>query len=243
MSAKPLHSSGAHDPIDSAATLALLTSEIAQEGPRRAVGANLRALRAALHRIPRTERIPAHVTTAHRSAAAESDDLIEVFTELVATTLTEHQRLELAQVLIGTVTGRDQVRERVRRTGRESILGSFELLDSIEVAEILAPTSRPTRSVAQKRRKAGELIGLPVSSRPDYRYPAFQLNRTQHRIHPMVRYANMRLQVDGDPYGAASWWLTPVDILDGRSPMQDLEAGELTEIAVDNILDAARRGM
>lgn len=244
MTANAMRAAAAHSPVDPAAALDLLTAEIAQQGSRRAVGANLRVLRAALHRAPRPGRTSTQGPVSLRGGAAESNDLIGVFTELVATTLTERQCLELAQVLIGTVTGQgDRARDRAREAGRESILESFELLDSMQVAEVLAPTSRPTRSVAQKRRKAGELIGLPVSARPDYRYPAFQLDRERHRIHPLVRHANRRLDVEHDPYGAASWWLTPVSILDGRSPLEDLEAGELTDIAIDNILDAGRRGM
>lgn len=58
-----------------------------------------------------------------------------------------------------------------------------------------------------------------------------------------MKYANRQLAVAADPYGAASWWLTGTEILDGRSPLEDLEAGELTEIAIDNVLDVARRGM
>lgn len=58
-----------------------------------------------------------------------------------------------------------------------------------------------------------------------------------------MKYANRRLAVAQGLYGAASWWPTGTDILDGRSPLEDLEAGELTEIAGDNVPDTARRGM
>lgn len=39
----------------------------------------------------------------------------------------------------------------------------------------------------------------------------------------------------------ASWWLTKSDLLDGGSPLADLESGDLTEIAVDNLTQV--RGM
>nr|WP_280764252.1 hypothetical protein [Prescottella agglutinans] len=243
MAADLLSTAGAaHDPIDAAATVEVYAAEITAAGAERTVRSNLALLTAALHKVGGR---PTFIT--RRPAAREAnrnDDLVAAFTELGVTTLTEQQRLQLAQDLIGSVTGHDDSpRERVRAQGRESILGSFEVLDSMDVSDILAPTSAPTRSVAQKRRKAGELIGLPVGTRPDYRYPAFQFDRAQHRIHPLVKHANRRLDVHNDPYGAASWWLTPTDILDGRSPLEDLEAGDLTEIAIDNILDTARRGM
>lgn len=244
MAADALSAAGAaRDPIDAAATVEVYAAEIAVAGAERTVRSNLALLTAALHKVGGR---PVFVTrrTAARAASSVQDDLVAAFTELGMTTLTEQQRLQLAQDLIGTVTGHnDSPRERTRAEGRESLLESFELLDSMDVSDVLAPTSAPTRSVAQKRRKAGDLIGLPIGTRPDYRYPAFQLDRAQHRIHPLVKHANNRLDVENDPYGAASWWLTTTEILDGRSPLEDLEAGDLTEIAIDNVLDTARRGM
>lgn len=47
--------------------------------------------------------------------------------------------------------------------------------------------AEPIRSVAQKRRKVGELIGLPIGTCPDYRYPVFQFNRTRHKIYDLVK--------------------------------------------------------
>ncbi|GAB2643602.1 hypothetical protein ABI214_12605 [Prescottella soli] len=126
---------------------------------------------------------------------------------------------------------------------RRLILDSFVVVDSTELARILAPTAASISSVAQKRRAAGDLIGLPVDTRPNYLYPVFQFDTCRHKIHDVVRHANRRLYVDTDPYGAASWWLTAADMLDGNSPLEDLEAGQLTEIAVDNVIDHARQGM
>lgn len=117
------------------------------------------------------------------------------------------------------------------------------MIDSKEVARILAPTSEANRSVAQKRCAAGDLVGLSIGARPNYLYPTFQFDTQRHKIHDVVRHANRRLYVDRDPYGAASWWLTPVDSLDGNSPLKDLEAGDLTVIAVDNAIDHTRQGM
>ncbi|QDQ98684.1 hypothetical protein [Tomitella fengzijianii] len=179
-----------------------------------------------------------------RRTAGRTHGLVSVFVDLGVATLSEQQRLELAQDLIGTVTGHDaDRREKARAEGRESIFSAFDVLDSKEVSRILAPTSAPARSVAQKRRKAGELIGLPVGKRPDFRYPDFQFDRAQQRVRSLVAHANRRLDVANDPYGAASWWLTPADVLDDRSPLEDLEAGILTEVAIDNVLDDVRRGM
>ncbi|WP_137875452.1 hypothetical protein [Rhodococcus sp. Q] len=123
------------------------------------------------------------------------------------------------------------------------ILDSLVVVDSTEVTRILASTASSIPSTAQKCRLAVDLIGLPVGARPNYLYPVFQFDARRHKIHDVVRHANRRLYVDADPYGAASWWLTASDMLDGNSPLEDLESGQLTEIAVDNLIDHARHGM
>ncbi|PTR24211.1 hypothetical protein C8K36_108226 [Rhodococcus sp. OK519] len=158
----------------------------------------------------------------------------------------ERQRLPARTVL-------DQVRGSLAcmATSRQSdldiakrlILDSLVVVDSTEVARILAPAAASTPSVAQEHRQAGDLIGLPVGARPNYLYPVFQFDTCRHRIYDVVRHANRRLYVGADPYGSASWWLTATDMLDGNSPLEDLEAGQFTEIAVDNVIDHARRGM
>ncbi|WP_345340794.1 hypothetical protein [Rhodococcus olei] len=174
-------------------------------------------------------------------AGESGGDVVTALTQFSAAALSQTERLQLAQSLIATVT--DAGDAGPRATARRSVLDALDVIDSREVATILAPTSEPIRSVAQKRRKAGELIGLPIGARPDYRYPLFQFDRARHKIHDLVKYANRRLAVAEDPYGAVSWWLTASEILDGPSPLEDFEAGELTEIAIDNVLDVARRGM
>ncbi|ORM02900.1 hypothetical protein [Prescottella equi] len=123
------------------------------------------------------------------------------------------------------------------------ILDSLVVVDSTGVARILGSTASSIPSIAQKHCLAGDLIGLPVGARPNYSYPVFQFDTCRHKIHDVVRHANRRLYVGTDPYGAASWWLTASDMLDGNSPLEDLEAGQLTEIAIDNLIDHARHGL
>ncbi|MFB9782844.1 hypothetical protein [Rhodococcus baikonurensis] len=202
----------------------------------------------------------------HAHAIAEQhtpdSDIVNIVAELSVASLPGAQRLALAQLLIASVAVSEEVSKTTSGTmigcdpreadtskssrlagARESILDALDVVDSKGVARILAPTSEAPRSVAQKRRKAGELIGLPIGARPNYRYPVFQFDTERHKIHDVVRHANLRLHVENDPYGAASWWMTTTELLDGNSPLEDLEAGQLTEIAVDNVLDYARRGM
>ncbi|MDF3313006.1 hypothetical protein P3H15_49725 [Rhodococcus sp. T2V] len=234
------------DPV----VVARMSESIRVEGLERALGTYFAEFRLALvqasgktpERGPRVARAGrAGPELAALGAEEASGDVVTALTQFSAAALSQTERLQLAQSLIATVT--DTHDTGLRASARRSVLDALEVIDSKEVAAILAPTSEPIRSVAQKRRKAGELIGLPVGARPDYRYPLFQFDRARHQIYDLVKYANRRLAVAADPYGAASWWLTATEILDGRSPLEDLEAGELTEIAIDNVLDVARRGM
>lgn len=70
--------------------------------------------------------------------------------------------------------------------------------------------------------------------------PGTSFGAQRHKIRDGVRHANLRLYLDRDAYGAASWWLIPGRVLDGNHQLEDLEAGDLTMIAVDNVIDLAR---
>lgn len=117
----------------------------------------------------------------------------------------------------------------------------LEGVDSKEVARILAPTSEANRRIAQKRRAVGDPIGLPIRARPNYLCAASQFDTQRHEIHDVVSPANRCLYVDRDSYGAASWWLTAVEVLDGNSLLADLEAGDFSVFAVGNVIDHARQ--
>ena len=243
-------SSGPAPAIDPV-VVARMSESIRVEGLERALGTYFAEFRLALVQTSGKppDRGPRAATVGRRGDALTAvgaeeagGDVVTALTQFSAAALSQTERLQLAQSLIATVTDAEEGTS-LRANARRSVLDALEVIDSKEVATILAPTSEPIRSVAQKRRKAGELIGLPIGARPDYRYPLFQFDRARHQIYDLVKYANRRLAVAQDPYGAASWWLTGTEILDGRSPLEDLEAGELTEIAIDNVLEVARRGM
>lgn len=252
---------------DEAVVATVLMNSLRTRGVRRATGAYVTEWKKVLAAsgLPRNRTVPAgawqilHLGPATQPSR-DNENAVEAVAELVAETLSAQERLRLAQFLIATVEldendndahdiGRSVAefatgkRQADLDSAKKSVLASLEVIDSKEVARILAPTGTAVRSVAQKRRVAGDLIGLPVGARPNYRYPYFQFDTQRHKIHDVVRHANRRLHVNKDPYGAAGWWLTPVDLLDGSSPLEDLEAGRLTEIAVDNVIDYARQGM
>ncbi|MDV6305357.1 hypothetical protein R3P93_22565 [Rhodococcus cerastii] len=122
------------------------------------------------------------------------------------------------------------------------IRDALNLLSHDDVAEILGHGAARLALTVDELRTAGRLIGFP-SPAGAYEYPSFQIDTELHRVHPIAAQANRALRADRDPYGVASWWLTTTDLLDGRSPLDELTDGTLTAIAVDNILNLLRSGM
>lgn len=115
-----------------------------------------------------------------------------------------------------------------------------ETLSSSEVGELLSPSGKPNRALAQRRRQSNELLGVEISGH--YRYPRFQIDALRRCIHPVVAYANSEMESSEDPWGTLDWWYTPDRILGGR-PVDLVIAGELTEEAVDDTLAFGSRGM
>lgn len=152
-------------------------------------------------------------------------------------------KLLLDEAFTGPVeTGAGGAAEAAARR-RRSLLGKVDTLKAGEAGRVLAPRAGESRTLVKKLRDEGVLLGLPLGRRPDYHYPAFQFDTVHHRVWPIVAYANSRLGAAEDPWGVMSWWRTPSDILDDQTPLQELEDGDLTEVAVDNMISAAERGM
>ncbi|MGV0157032.1 hypothetical protein ACSW29_27200 [Rhodococcus sp. GB-02] len=72
------------------------------------------------------------------------------------------------------------------------------------------------------------------------RYPDFQFDKKTGAIIPLVAYANRKLGVALNQceaqWRAARWWATPLNMLDGLSPLQALESGRLGQHVVDQLL-------
>ncbi|WP_213578571.1 Abi family protein [Rhodococcus sp. USK13] len=109
----------------------------------------------------------------------------------------------------------------------------FETVGASDVGLVLAPTSEPRSrtSIVRRERSAGRLLGLKLGEAFDY--PVFQLEKGQSRIHPVAAYANHKLNAADDPWGVARWWVNADVRLNGRTPLNDLESGLLTEAVVD----------
>lgn len=125
---------------------------------------------------------------------------------------------------------------------KQYIRDALNLLAYDDIAEILAHGAASPAPTVDELRTSGQLIGFPGPA-GSYEYPSFQIDTEGHRVHPIAAHTNRALRADRDPYGVASWWLTTTDLLDGRSPLDELADGTLTVIAVDNILTSLRSGM
>lgn len=120
-------------------------------------------------------------------------------------------------------------------------LGLTDTYSSTEVSEILSPTGKGHRTIAQNRRRANELLGLKIGGR--FRYPKFQIDPTKHEIRPVVAHANRRLESDADPWGTLDWWFSKDEGLNSSRPIDLLHRNELTDEVVDFAIERSRQGM
>ena len=68
--------------------------------------------------------------------------------------------------------------------------------------------ARPTnREKVRQYRERSWLVGMP--SGRGYLYPAFQFDQERRDVFAEVRAVNERLEAASDPWGVASWWISP----------------------------------
>ena len=70
------------------------------------------------------------------------------------------------------------------------------------------------REKVRQYRERSWLMGLPFGR--GYLYPAFQFDPERRDVYAEVRAVNERLETAGDPWGAASWWISRHARLDAR---------------------------
>ncbi|GGC55725.1 hypothetical protein IEU95_08605 [Hoyosella rhizosphaerae] len=73
--------------------------------------------------------------------------------------------------------------------------------------------------------------------------PSFQFDLVNRRVHPVVGYANQILSSVSDQFDTAAWWITSTDTIDGSTPLDLLDKGELTEDLVDTVIHFSQQGM
>jgi len=124
---------------------------------------------------------------------------------------------------------------RIEQDAREAVLREG-VADADQVGQWLGGSGTAIRDKASKARRAGRLLGLDVNGRT--KYPIFQIDPAQARIRPGVAEANTQLNAKADPWGVASWWLSPSGWLaDGQRPADVAIAGdrELLQRLVDAV--------
>lgn len=127
---------------------------------------------------------------------------------------------------------------------RKQILDEFESRPSGETSRLLRPNEpdRKTRTAfVTWLRKKHKLLGLKLSTAVEY--PSFQIDVKNNDVLPIVAKANT-LQfeyratmadfkkegwLDESSWEVARWWVTPAEECEGRTPLEQLAKGWLTD--------------
>lgn len=119
--------------------------------------------------------------------------------------------------------------EEIRAAAMQAILAT-PMLDDVAVRSGLmwwGPEADKVDLLAEMR-NASVLLALPSEQGP--LYPAFQFEpdtpRARARVAPVVATINAFLGANVDPWGVASWWVSPNARLGGRAPMDLVATGE-----------------
>ncbi|MGN5236376.1 hypothetical protein [Rhodococcus sp. SJ-3] len=111
---------------------------------------------------------------------------------------------------------------------------SFPHLSAKEVANQYNKNWTNPSDALRKLSAKGEVIGLKRAGK--FRYPEFQFSQSDE-ANQVARKGNVDLGARDDPWGVASWWLSPnPSAEDRKSPAQLLNEGSLD--AVRALLDA-----
>jgi len=111
------------------------------------------------------------------------------------------------------LAGEAEARLRGKAIGR---IWQEKMLDSAAASVALGAEPTDPQPVASLRRRSA-LLGLRHDR--DDLFPAFQFDLSKRRLHPEVEAANRALGAERDPWGVASWWISPNQRLDGDRPM------------------------
>jgi hypothetical protein len=121
---------------------------------------------------------------------------------------------------------------RVEGGARAAIFGR-RMLDAPAVGEALGSQAAGNpRQLASRLRASGRLLGVPRGK--SWVYPRFQLDLARGRIRPVAAEVNRLLGAAHDPWGVASWWVTPKERLANLAPCDVLGTsaeGELAALA------------
>ncbi|TDU30547.1 abortive infection bacteriophage resistance protein [Arthrobacter sp. JUb115] len=114
---------------------------------------------------------------------------------------------------------------------RRKLRNKFECIQSSEVGLLISPhgSRKEANNMVRSLRSQSSLLALQLENGSQAYFPLFQFDPDQKRINPAVEYINQRLEVRKDPWGAAHWWQSPHDSLEGNTPLHSAMNGDLTK--------------
>jgi hypothetical protein len=136
------------------------------------------------------------------------------------------------EMLAGRPSIRDLAGETALAAAARSRVFDRGLLDANAVSKLMGSRSRNRRQYAAQLRRRGEILGVPVRGR-QFGYPAFQFDRRTGSTFKPIAPVNRLLDASADPWGVASWWVSPNARLRNQAPRELLGKKD------DAILEAA----
>jgi hypothetical protein len=123
----------------------------------------------------------------------------------------------------------------------ESLRRRFAWISSVEASTIVDSNDSDALNHLEVLRTSAPLIA--VSDAGKWELPVFQFDREAGVVIPIVAYANRKMKAATDPWGALSWWETPIRLGGGKTPLELLAGGGLNEQFIDNVFASYRLGM
>lgn len=123
----------------------------------------------------------------------------------------------------------------------EALRRRFAWISSVEVATMLYPNDSDALDRVEVLCAREPLIA--VSDGENWEFPVFQFDREAGAVVPIVAYANRKMKADTDPWGALSWWETPIRLGGGKTPLELLTGRGLNEQFIDGVFASHRLGM
>ena len=119
---------------------------------------------------------------------------------------------------------------------RQAYAGSFHrrlfaelpMLSAPAADEILGPVG-DVRGRLKRLRSSSQLVAVKRGNA--FVYPEFQLDRSRHRIRPVVARVNQALGAARDPWGALSWWTSPNPRWGHKRPIDHVDDAQLLTLA------------
>lgn len=123
-----------------------------------------------------------------------------------------------------------QLSKHIRTQAHRAVLAQ-PMLDSSAVSKALGRSGNNAREAASKLRLAGKLLGVQDTTNA-YLFPAWQIDQAGRRVFPVAAEINLLLDALDDPWGVASWWISPTDRLNGDAPKDLLGTEDDGDIVV-----------